>query len=182
MKPSEHVAYGGAASLLILPAVGPQAALFFAGSVLIDVDHYIDYLYFARFRDWSPFSMLRFHGRMAKHKRDPRLLALEAFHTAEFFAAFLAAGLFFRSAPLLLIFAGMAFHIALDLYRLMQQGAVRVRALSFFEYAVRASRMRRQGIDPEALFFQGYEEMSASEFEPAREGALPGSVEIEPSI
>src|SRR5581483_4018485 len=98
MQPKEHVAYGAAASLCLLPALPPErVAFFFAGSVLIDIDHYLDFLYFSRFREWSPSGMFRFHGRLAKVIHKPGFCALEAFHTAEFFLGILLLGLALRS-------------------------------------------------------------------------------------
>lgn len=162
MSPKEHVIYGATASAAVYPFWGLFGAVsFFLGSVFIDIDHYLDYLYFSRFRNWSVKDMFAFHGQMARWKDRNDFLALEAFHTAEFLLAFLAVGLYFKSAPLLLFFSGMIFHLGLDLFRLHSFGRVPVRAISFIEYWVRARRMRRSGIDPEGLFRQAYEKITA---------------------
>lgn len=157
MKPSEHVAYGAAASAALSPFFGFSTLFFFLGSVFIDLDHYVDYVYFGRFKKWTVRGMLRFHGELAKAHKVPHLLALEAFHTAEFLLLFLAVGLYFKSEPVLLAFAGMIFHLALDLIRLGQGKIIHVRALSFTEYILRAGKMKRNGLDPEAPFRQAYE-------------------------
>jgi hypothetical protein len=156
MQVKEHIAYGGAASLALYPSFGEKAVFFFLGSVLIDLDHYIDFLYYGRFRDWRIRNMFRFHGQMSRWKGRADVLALEAFHTAEFLALFLWVGLHFNSAEVLLLSAGMIFHLGLDLLRLFQHKAVGARALSFVEYWVRARRMRRAGVDPERVFQDAY--------------------------
>ncbi len=162
MAPKEHVLYGAAASAVVAPFAGPIGAVcFFLASVFIDIDHYIDFVYFSRFRNWSIQAMLKFHGQMASWKHREDFIALEAFHTVEFLAAFLAVGLYFKSTLVLLMFAGMIFHLSLDLIRLRSYRRVSVRALSFFEYIVRARRMRRAGIDPEDLFRQAYRKISS---------------------
>lgn len=166
MRPSEHVLYGGLASAALYPAIGAQAGFFFAGSVLIDVDHYIDFLYYSRFRDWHPRAMFRFHGHLFSLKEKRELLALEAFHTAEFLAGFLLVGLWMRSQPLLLIFAGMVFHLALDLIRLRQYGKVRIRALSFLEYWLRSRRwLHQRGEHPERAFWEAYSAIQNLDFD-----------------
>jgi hypothetical protein len=180
MTPKEHVVYGAAASAALAPVFGPKVAYFFAGSILIDVDHYIDYLYFGRFRSWGPSRMFRFHAKLARAKYEPKFCALEAFHTAEFFLGVLAVGLFFRSPEILLILGGMTFHLFLDLLRLHQSDALTVRALSFIEYAVRARNMRRSGIDPEAVFFKAFAESETPDRE--EEAGFSKSMEIQPGI
>lgn len=157
MTLKEHASYGAVVSAALYPVFGWKSACFFFSSVMIDADHYIDYLYYSKFRDWSVKRMFRFHKQLGawKHRKD--LLALEAFHTAEFLLAFLAVGLTFKSPALLLIFGGFIFHLALDLVRLSQWKCVNHRALSFVEYAVRKRKMLRQGIHPEAIFLEAYE-------------------------
>ncbi len=126
---------------------------------MIDLDHYLDYLYFSGFRNWSIKDMFRFHSKIAMCKKQDGFLALEAFHTAEFLLALLAVGLYFKSNIVILIFTGMIFHMALDIIRLREWHAVNVRALSFIEYWLRTRKMRQRGVDPEALFHQAYQEI-----------------------
>ena len=156
MQLKEHIFYGGSASIVLYPTFGPVTAFFFIGSVLIDVDHYIDFLYFAGFRNWSVRAMFRFHSILARWRNKPNLYALEAFHTMEFFAALLAVGIYFKSSILLLTFAGMVFHLFLDLIRLRQYNGVHLRALSFIEYWIKARRMKAAGIDPEGVIKEAY--------------------------
>ncbi len=156
MSPKEHVAYGAAASAALYPFFREKTFFFFTASVLIDLDHYIDYLYYARFRDWRIKSMFAFHGILAKQRDNPDILALEAFHTAEFLFSVLAVAVYYRSTVLYLTFAGFIFHMGLDLFRLAQWKRVDIRALSFVEYVIRKHRMIRSGLHPEKPFFDVY--------------------------
>ena len=64
MRLTDHVILGGFASVVLYPAIGVDAAFLFAGSVLIDVDHYLEYLYHNGFRDFSVTKMFRYHGAL----------------------------------------------------------------------------------------------------------------------
>ena len=167
MTLKEHATYGAAVSAALYPVLGVKVIFFYLPSVLIDADHYLDYLYFSKFRDWSVKQMFRFHGVLYHFvRRNREILALEAFHTAEFILAVLAVGLYFRSDAVLLMFAGLMFHMALDLIRMAQWKRIDVRALSFIEYAVRKRKMIKQGTHPETIFFECYDQVKGNE-EPA---------------
>ncbi len=152
--------YGGAVTGALYPVYGMSSVFFLLGSIFIDIDHYIDFLYYGRFRDWSVKNMFKFHGLVAKRKDYPHIYALEAFHTAEFLLTLLALGIYFHSAELVLLFAGMVFHLALDVYRLNQWGKVHVRAFSFVEYWYLRRKMRATTGDPEIFFDDVYAEIS----------------------
>lgn len=156
MQLKEHIVYGGTASLILTPFFGVKSIYFFIASILIDSDHYVDFLYFSRFRNWSVKSMFRFHGQLKEWKVRDNFMALEAFHTVEFIFSILILGIYFQSTELVLVFSGMVFHMFLDLIRLYQYKAIPLRALSFIEYWLRARKMRSAGIDPEKLFHNAY--------------------------
>ena len=156
MKVSEHIFYGGFASLVLYPTCEKQSFFFFIGSILIDLDHYIDFLYYSRFKNWSIKKMFQFHGIMSKWKDKSDILALEAFHTTEFLTGLFLVAYYFHSKELYLLFFGMIFHLGLDLIRLTQWKKVDLRALSFVEYWIRARKMIRSGIHPEKIFEEAY--------------------------
>lgn len=156
MQVKEHILYGGAVSVTLYPFFGLKTLFFFIGSVLIDIDHYIDYLYYGRFKNWSIKTMFKFHGMLALWRHNPNIYALEAFHTAEFLLLFLGVAYYFSSAELFLFFAGMIFHLILDFIRLKQWGRVKARAFSFIEYWIRTGRMKRSGVNPEKIFEEAY--------------------------
>lgn len=156
MTLKEHATYGAIVSAGLYPVLGSDVIYFYIPSVLIDTDHYIDYLYFAKFRDWSVKRMFKFHNHMLQWKHRKDLMALEAFHTAEFLLAILAVGLYFKSNAVLLAFSGLTFHMILDLIRMNQWKRIDLRALSFVEYIIRKKKMLKAGIHPEAPYFEAY--------------------------
>jgi len=75
----EHILYGGAVSVVLTPFLGTKAFLFFFSTVLIDIDHYIDFLYFGKFRNWNVKSMFAFHGQLGRFNDKPNFCAPEAY-------------------------------------------------------------------------------------------------------
>ena len=127
----EHVVLGGGAALALTPVLGAQdSAVFWAASVLIDADHYWDYLYRSRFRDWSPRRMFEFHRTLFPQIRRPDFLALSLFHTVEWFALVYLVAAFLESSAVEAVFWGMAFHLALDALWLTLHRALFSRAFS----------------------------------------------------
>jgi hypothetical protein len=152
MNLREHVILGAAAGAALVPVLGVEAAgAFWASSVLLDVDHYWEYLEKNGFRDWSPRRMFAYHAEIFSRLRRPDLLALSLFHTVEWLALVLFAWHVWGGAVLGASLAGMVFHLGLDLARLAWLRAVTVRALSLVEYAIRRRRLVQRGLDPDAV-------------------------------
>jgi hypothetical protein len=149
----EHVVLGGGVALALSPVLGAQgSAIFWVASVLIDADHYGDYLHRNGYRDWSPRRMFEFHRLLFLQIRRPDFLALSLCHTAEFFALVYVAAATLRSAALWAVFWGMCFHLLLDVTWLAWHGAVFSRAFSLVEYAIRRRRLRDRGVDPDLVY------------------------------
>ncbi|MBI3635391.1 MAG: hypothetical protein HY216_04100 [Candidatus Rokubacteria bacterium] len=152
MKPLTHVVLGGAAAGALAPAIGLESACAFWGaSVLIDVDHHWDYVYWNGFRDWSVTRAFAFHLALFPLRRRPDFLALSVLHTVEAFLLVALgwwAGLPFAGA----VFLGMLFHLGLDLLHLAGLGLLFKRALSIVEFLIRRRRLRRAGLDPDAPY------------------------------
>jgi hypothetical protein len=150
VKPSEHIVLGGGAALALAPTLGIGGSLaFWAASVLIDVDHHWDYVYRNGFRDFSPAGMFAYNERMFSQIHRPDFLAMNLFHTAEWFLLVTCVMLWQGSAILLAVLLGMVFHLALDLLRLARHRAVFSRALSLIEYWIRRRILVRRGLDPD---------------------------------
>jgi len=149
----EHVVLGGGAALALTPVLGAQdSAVFWAASVLIDADHYWDYLYRSRFRDWSPRRMFEFHRTLFPQIRRPDFLALSLFHTVEWFALIYLVATFLESSAVAAVFWGMAFHLALDALWLTLHRALFSRAFSMIEYVLRRRRLRQRGLEPDLVY------------------------------
>lgn len=160
MRLKDHLILGGAASVVLYPALGNDAALFFAGSVLIDADHYLEYLYHNGFRDFSVANMFRYHEALKNSWGSPDFLNFEAFHTFEFVIIVLAASLWLGSAALFALFMGLVFHIICDAAFLLRLKIFRLRANTFIEYLVRKRRFKKMGLRPSAVHEDALKEIA----------------------
>jgi hypothetical protein len=168
VKLREHVVLGGGMALALSPVLGaPGSAIFWAASVLIDCDHYGDYLHRNGFRDWSPRRMFEFHRLVFLQIRRPDFLALSLCHTVEFFTFVYVAAAVLRSSVLWAVFWGMCFHLLLDVVWLAWHRAVFSRAFSLIEYAIRRRRMRGRGLDPDLVYEEVLTTMGITGTEPA---------------
>ncbi|MFQ5466299.1 MAG: hypothetical protein ACE5EI_10260 [Thermodesulfobacteriota bacterium] len=150
----DHVIWGGAGAAALWPVMGGLwSAVFWAASVLIDVDHYIDYVYHTGLRDWSIRRMFAYHKELTRHWHSPAFLNVEVFHTAEFLAVLYAAAHVTGLAPLKAVFWGFIFHSGLDVVFLARHGIFTRRAYSFTEYFLRKRAMESRGFSPEKLCF-----------------------------
>lgn len=151
MRLKDHLILGGFASVVLYPALGKDSVLFFAGSVLIDIDHYLEYLFHNGFRDLSLANMFRYHEALRNLWSRPDFLNFEAFHTVEFVIAVLAASLLLGSTALFALFMGLVFHIICDAAFLLRMRIFRLRANSIIEYAIRKRRFENMGLHPSAV-------------------------------
>lgn len=153
MNLQEHIVLGGGAALVLSPILGAEGSLtFWTSSVLIDIDHYWEYLYHNRFKDWSWRKTFAFHAELFKHLADPRFLGLNLFHTVEWFVLVGSAACWWGSSTLLAVLGGMIFHLSLDLLRLAFHRAIFTRALSIVEYWIRRRRLFHMGLDPDGAY------------------------------
>lgn len=151
MRLKDHLILGGAASVVLYPALGKDAVFFFAGSVLIDIDHYLEYLYHNGFRDFGVANMFRYHEALRDSWGRPDFLNFEAFHTLEFVASVLALALWLDSAAVFAFFMGLIFHIASDAAFLLRLRIFRLRANSLLEYLIRKRRFDSMGLSPSSV-------------------------------
>ncbi len=119
MRVQEHFALSTAATLVSLPLLKKDAWIPFAASILIDVDHYLWHAVIHH--TWSLRSAVRYFGQAdppqlpeARLLHNPVLLGL---------LLFLAARL--RSRLLVLILAGLLFHVSLDAIHVTQMGLLK---------------------------------------------------------
>jgi len=149
MKPEYHALIGGTVALALTPALGVNSVIFFASSVLIDGDHYVDYVYRNGFKDYSIKRMFDFHDLLSDKSNEPDFLSLNLMHTAEFITLLGIATAITGWTWLISILGGVLLHMLLDLFHLYRQGRLFRRALSIIEYIIRWRRMKRQGLRPE---------------------------------
>ncbi|MDP2916655.1 MAG: hypothetical protein Q8O16_01845 [Dehalococcoidia bacterium] len=149
MQARYHVLSGSIAASLLLPILGINSIFFFASSVLIDGDHYLDYIYRNGFKDFSIKGMFNFHRRLFPMESARNFLAFNVAHTAEALLLVYAAGAISGWVWLQAVFWGMLFHIVSDLVYLYHQGKLFRRPISIIEYIIRWQRMKRHGMHPE---------------------------------
>jgi hypothetical protein len=153
MNLREHVVLGAVAAVPVAATVGLDAgAAFWASSVLLDVDHYWEYLVKNGFRDWSWRKTFAFHHEVFRRIERPELLAINLFHTVEWLALVYVAGRWWGSTVAVAALGGMLFHLALDLGRLAWMGKITIRVVSIVEYVIRRRRLVRRGLDPDVVY------------------------------
>ena len=148
----DHVLIGGIAALLLLPVLGHGGSfIFWLSTILIDLDHYLDFFLRTKFKYFSAQSMFRFHEELFKRRHRSDFLALEIFHTLEF--AFLFGIISFKWIPALIpVFLGMTFHLFVDVIHLSRYGILHKRASSFVEFYLRRKQIRSRGENPDKVF------------------------------
>ena len=159
MQPKHHLLIGTAAAVPLLPIIGPAASVAFviASVVVIDLDHYFDFLVHNRFRSFSIRKMFLYHKHLFARIKRPDFLGLDIFHTLEFLACMVGLSLWFDSPFLKAVTGGMVLHFLSDLIYLKWIGAFSARAHSFVEYLIRKHRMTKQGIALERPFQEALE-------------------------
>ena len=112
MKTSVHIAASAALAAMVYPFFQWKVPLIFVGGVLIDVDHYLWYVY-----KYKKLSLLGCYRHYMKHMGDSHqekdFGTLLIFHTAEFLL--LMAVLSFYSEYFLVFTIGLFGHYLLDL-------------------------------------------------------------------
>jgi hypothetical protein len=134
MTLTQHLAITGAAAAVLAPFLGAQElALFSAGSVLIDVDHY--FLYVQRRKSLSVRGMFRYFAELQPIQSGISYVGLCVFHTIDFFL--LLALLSLRYPQLWPLLAGCLFHFVVDLISLRRKGIIFIRAFFLVEHLIR---------------------------------------------
>lgn len=153
MKAQTHIVLGGAAAAGLYPVWGfSHSAAFWAASVLIDADHYLDFLRWNRFKDFSLRRMVAWSDIITGMIGRPDLLGFCVFHTVEFFLLVYFSSHWFRAPILYAVSMGLLFHVALDTLYLARKGNVFQRALSIPEFWVRWKILKKRGFDPAAPY------------------------------
>ena len=152
MKLKDHILIGGIASLGLYPVLGVKSIVFWIASILIDTDHYWDFLYHNNFRDFSIKNMVKYHSILFKKMHRPEFLGLNVFHTVESLAVVYFIALLLNSDVIMAVLWGMLFHLFLDLLYLSKNKALFKRALSIIEYRIRRKIMVGQGLSPDILY------------------------------
>lgn len=149
MRMTTHIALGGVVAAAAYPKFGATWALvFWAATVLIDLDHYMEYLFYNRMDDFSVKKMFLYFDEIGLRCRRPGFLNLSVFHTAEVLIPLCLLAWWSGSAPMQAVVAGFIFHILLDIMYLIHRRGINLRAHSIVEYFIRKRLMERRGLSP----------------------------------
>lgn len=158
MKLREHLIIGGLAMLVLYPYWGLwRAFLFWGAEVMIDADHYWDYLWRSKFQDWSGWRMFRYYDRIYEYLYDKNFLGFSLLHTAEVFIGVYYLAYYWNYTFFMTVFWGMAFHLLLDMIYQAKLKCFFVRAYSIIEYLIRKRSMLRRGLDPDVFLKKMFE-------------------------
>ncbi len=157
MRARDHALIGALSASALIPVLGVNSVVFWTASVLIDGDHYVDYVYRNGFKDFSIKGMFRFNRSLSavlsEENKKGGFLTISLLHTIEalgflYIASELTGWLWLQS-----VFWGMLFHISTDLvHKLVRGGRIFGRALSIMEYVIRSNSMKRRGIQPQEVY------------------------------
>ena len=129
MRVRDHIALSTIGAALLYRRLDRGALGFWAGSVFVDVDHY---LWFGlRERSWSPLAAMRFFNEA----HPPQHTAIRALHNPVAPVALVLLGA--RRPALLSVALGMVLHIALDACHEARLRAARTTALRRDAFACR---------------------------------------------
>ncbi len=158
MKFREHLIIGGVAVIILYPYWGPwRALLFYGAEVLIDTDHYWDYLWRSKFQDWSGRRMFRYYDKIYEYMRDKNFFAISILHTAEVFLGVYLLARYWNYTFFITVFLGMVFHLILDMIWQLKLKCFFVRAYSIIEYLIRKRSMLRHSLNPDGFFKKMFE-------------------------
>lgn len=166
MRPRDHVILGSAVSFSLYFYLGSASIYnviyFWAASILIDLDHYLDYIYNNRFTDYSFKRMMKYHALLYRRRWDPAFLNLSIFHTVEFMGALGALALYTNRAAIIFVWWAFLFHIVCDSIKLIKDGKPSIRCNTVIEYFFRIKRLKMRGLDTKAIYTKAANEIRES--------------------
>lgn len=155
MRLPTHIALGAVAAAAAYPKFGaPWALVFWVSSFLIDMDHYIEYLYFNGMKDFSVKKMFRYFEEIHNRHRRPEFMNLSVFHTVEFLVPLCLVTWWSGSALAVAVAAGFVFHVFLDTMNLVYHSAFTIRAHSLIEYFIRRRLLMARGMSPSTIPYE----------------------------
>jgi len=133
----QHAKLTAIAALFLLPFwSGMQILLFSIGSIFIDIDHYIFYVF--RCRRLSIKGMFEYHEKLFEQKDRIPYAGICIFHTIDFFIIIGILSFYYHIFLYLLI--GLLFHFVVDLIYLYRNNYLLGRAYFFIEHFIRKKR------------------------------------------
>lgn len=119
--------------------------IFWLSSILVDMDHYLNMVYWTKFKCLSPTRTFEFHSHIVDNGRRIKHLSIEIFHTIEFIALIYLLAFVLGVGLLKPVFWGIVFHVFVDLAHLYRINALTSRSHSVVDYMIRSRDMERKG-------------------------------------
>jgi hypothetical protein len=152
MRVGGHIILGGVGSIALYPFPSLPGLVFWLSSVVIDVDHYLDFIYRNGFTDFRIKKALDYHDVLRGLWRSPEFLHISVFHTVEFAALVYILSVWTDAAWLKALCLGIVFHVAVDMIYLYRHKVLTLRAYSVIEYLIRKNRLVARGLSPTAVY------------------------------
>ena len=147
----DHVLIGAVPAFVVAAFTDPVwSFIFWLSNVLVDLDHYLNFLILTRFRVVGVRAMFQFHEAVFQRRSHPDLYPLEIFHTVEVVGLLGMAAFWFRGF-LVPIFWGIVFHLLVDVVHLARYQILTKRPHSLLEYFWRIRRMQAYGRNPDRV-------------------------------
>lgn len=142
----DHTIQAVVASAITAPFLGADTVVFFASIILIDIDHYFEYIFVCRRFDVG--GMFKFHDFVCKNKEF--VYGFSFFHTVESFLFLFVLG--FWSYYFWVILSGFLVHFIFDCYSLYMQDAIFSRAFSIIEYLLKKKTAKGYPVPPKEFW------------------------------
>lgn len=157
MRLKSHIIAGVIGTAILYPIFGPwRSAVFFISSVMIDADHYLDYLWKTKFEDWRPSQMFKYYDHVIANKFDKRKLGFSILHTIEAYIVIYFLAIVVNHDFFITVLGGMAYHMIFDALSFAKDRLHFIRAYSIMEYHIRKKRMQKKGLNPDEFFQDMY--------------------------
>lgn len=143
MTLKEHTIQASIGSIILAPVFGFKVIIFFLSMILIDVDHYFDYMIVCKRFDIR--GMFKYHRFLWSNKES--VYGISIFHTIEIFLILFLLG--FWSHYFWMVLLGFFVHLMFDLYYLYKYATITNRAVSIIEYLIRRKKLNCYPLPPD---------------------------------
>lgn len=158
----DHILAGGIFTVMLSAFFDWKTCLvFWVASVMVDVDHYLNLLYWSRFRSFDPSKLFRFYAYFHDNRLNRPFMTVEVFHTIEFVMLLGLAAFLTRDTAVNAVLWGTLFHIAIDFVHLFNIRALKFRKHSLLEFIIRKRALEKEGIFPTAIQREAGEKAAA---------------------
>lgn len=136
MTLKQHTIQATIGSAVLAPFLGIDAVIFFFSMILIDVDHYFDFVIVCK--RFGIRDMFKYHNWLWKRKKS--VYAVSILHTVEVFVLLFILG--FWSYYFWIVLFGFSIHYVFDIYFLYIHDSTTIRAFSILEYIIKSNGIK----------------------------------------